>query len=270
MGFADSVEESYAACYPGTPSADFNVPSDQGIAQEMILRRREQQSLDALEDLVDHLRTFREERKAVITISNGWRLFEPDKTLARRTGAKVESLPCESARLALSLLDHQPRFRTILDEANRANTSFYPVDPRGLSSFDDDIVQAAGVGVNPAVPLVEDQARLRDRNTSLRTMAEETDGLAVLQTNQLAAGFERMATDLSSDYLLGYYSTQKTDGKFHRITVRVRRPGVQVRARRGYFSPAVTRTTATAGSSAAAVSSETPGEQARCRIRSRR
>ena len=222
-GLADAVEESYAACYPGTPKADLATPVDQGVAQEMILRRRERQSLDALEDLVRHLRTVREERKAVITISSGWRLFEQNPQLGRptesnqpatlgvgvdpasgrlatrdATGPKVASLACESDRLALSTIDHSLRFRTLLDEANRANTSFYTVDPRGLAPFDDDIYAAAAVGMNPTVSLVEDQSRLRDRNNSLKTMAEDTDGLAIVQTNQLAAGFERMAADLSS------------------------------------------------------------------------
>ena len=240
----------------------------------MILRRRERQSLDALEDLVRHLRTVREERKAVITISSGWRLFEQNPQLGRptesnqpatlgvgvdpasgrlatrdATGPKVASLACESDRLALSTIDHSLRFRTLLDEANRANTSFYTVDPRGLAPFDDDIYAAAAVGMNPTVSLVEDQSRLRDRNNSLKTMAEDTDGLAIVQTNHLAAGFERMAADLSWYYLMGYYSTQKTDGKFHRITVRIKRPGVQVRARRGYL--AATTAAATVSSIAA-------------------
>ena len=62
-------------CYPGIPPPAWAVAPDQGIAQEMILRRREKQTLDALEDLSIFLRGVREERKAVITITDGWRLY---------------------------------------------------------------------------------------------------------------------------------------------------------------------------------------------------
>jgi hypothetical protein len=114
--------------------------------------------------------------------------------------------------------------------------SFYPVDPRGIVVFDDDIVPVAGVGQNPAISPVEDNRRLEERHTALRTMADSTDGVAVLDTNNFAPALQRMTADLTSYYLLGYYSTGKLDGKFHAIRVRVKRPGVQIRARRGYLA----------------------------------
>src|SRR5580765_7145688 len=239
--FKDPTDDAYARCYPGIPQPGEATASDQGIAQEMILRRRERQTLDALEDLVRFLGGVREERKAVITITDGWRLYGPNPALIRpingqvptgptvgvdpRTGTltsrRVTSLngnvdDCERDRLALSQLDEPLHFRTILDEANRSNTSFYPIDPRGLAVFDEDIVPAAGVGVgvnaNPIVSPVEDRSRLFARNTSLRTLAEATDGLAVLDTNDLSRGLRRITDDLSSYYLLGYYSTGSSTG----------------------------------------------------------
>jgi hypothetical protein len=73
--------------------------------------------------------------------------------------------------------------------------------------------------------------------TSLRRLAEGTDGTAVVATNDIAPALRRIADDLSSYYLLGYSSTGRFDGRFHAITVRVKRPGVSVRARRGYQAP---------------------------------
>ena len=77
---------------------------------------------------------------------------------------------------------------------------------------------------------------MSERRTSLLTMAEETDGLAVVSTNNIDAGLKRIDDDLSSYYLLGFYSTQKQDGKFHKLSVRVTRKGVVARARRGYLA----------------------------------
>jgi VWFA-related protein len=264
--FRNPIDDQYAACYPGIPRPGETIAPDQGIAQEMILRRREKETLDSLEDLVRFLGGVREERKAIITITDGWRLYGPNPALARPidgqvpigslvgvnpgTGTLTTRPPdssgrtgradCERDRFALSQLDDAQQFRSLLDEANRANASFYPIDPRGLAVFDEAIVPAAGVGVginaNPTVPPAEDRARLDARNTSLRTLAEATDGIAVVNTNDLARGLRRIADDLGSYYLLGYYSSGKLDGRFHAITVRVKRSGVQVRARRGYLA----------------------------------
>jgi hypothetical protein len=145
---------------------------------------------------------------------------------------------CERDREALSHIDDEQRLRTIIDEANRSNTSFYPVDPRGLTVFDEGIVPSAGVGIgqaaNPTLSPQQEGSRLTARSQTLRRLAEGTDGTAVVGTNNIAPALRRVVDDLSSYYLLGYYSTGKLDGKFHSITVRVKRPGVSIRARRGY------------------------------------
>ena len=245
-------EDEIARCYP-----------DGDMPDEMIFRRREVRTLDALEELVRHLRFVREERKAVIAISQGWRLYGEDPVL-RATSKAPQPVPpvgldprtgrlgavepvgtdmvydrrkCEQERLSLSMLRNDLRFIEILQQANAGNTSFYPVDPRGLVVFDEDIVPISPSGRwKPMVGVVEDSQRLRARNDSLRTMADVTDGLAVVQAGDLSAGMQRIVEDLSSYYLLGYYSTQDLDGKFHRLTVRVKRPGVRVRARTGYLA----------------------------------
>ena len=63
----------------------------------------------------------------------------------------------------------------------------------------------------------------------------DTDGIAVIDTNDIDTGLKRIVADMSSYYLVGYYTKNaKLDGRFRKITVRVKRPGVNVRARRGY------------------------------------
>ena len=254
----DERENAYLACYPplsqekGTESA---------LAKEMITRKRERATLDAMQDLVRYLRTIREERKAIITITEGWLLFVPDEKLTklredangwkepvptgppvgvgsngqlttnddRRFGGTLPKGACDADRMMLAAMDNRRYFRDILEDANRANASFYPVDPRGLPSFDNPI------GPEPPPPVYVDQAMLRQRLEVLRTLAENTDGLAVLDNNDLDKGMRRISDDLSSYYLLGYYSTNaKLDGRYRTLRVRVKQPGVDVRARRGY------------------------------------
>ena len=136
---------------------------------------------------------------------------------------------CERDRQTLAMIDNDDQFRRLLDEANRANASFYPVDPRGLAVFDSII----GAGVS----LQADLARLRTKRTSLRRLASGTDGLAVVSTNRLTENLHRVVEDLSSYYLLGYLASGvEMNGTFHEVKVRVSRPGVDLRARRGYLA----------------------------------
>ena len=72
---------------------------------------------------------------------------------------------------------------------------------------------------------------------TLRALADNTDGRAIVNRNDLAQGMKQIIRDSSGYYLLGYNSTQApTDGKFHEIKVEVTRKGVDVRARKGYWA----------------------------------
>jgi hypothetical protein len=87
----------------------------------------------------------------------------------------------------------------------------------------------------PVAPVSVDQKRLSNRIESLRTLAINTDGFAVVNSNDIESGLKRIADDVTSYYLLGYYSSNpRLDGKFRSISVKVKRPGVTVRHRRGY------------------------------------
>ena len=124
----------------------------------------------------------------------------------------------------------QQDLRDIYDEANRNNVSLYPVDPRGLAVFEFDLSE-------PSVGNDTDRQYLNATMDSLRTLAENTDGRAIVNRNDLATGMKQIIRDSSAYYLLGYSSTAApSDGKFHEIKVRVKRPGLQVRARKGYWA----------------------------------
>jgi hypothetical protein len=160
-------------------------------------------------------------------------------------------------RLRLASQDDSNEFLAMLYEANRANASFYAVDPRGLAALDtpvDYLEINPPKGSDPAQigrpGAIEDATRLRERLETLRTAASATDGLALLNSNDLNASLERVVDDLSDYYLLGYYSTNlRSDGTFRKITLRARRPGVEVRSRRGYLAATSAEVTARARAS---------------------
>jgi hypothetical protein len=73
---------------------------------------------------------------------------------------------------------------------------------------------------------------------SLMTLADETGGLAIVNSGDVIGGLGRIVLDNSRYYLLGYYSdSSRWTGKFLKIDVRVKKPGLRVRARRGYLPP---------------------------------
>jgi Ca-activated chloride channel homolog len=78
-------------------------------------------------------------------------------------------------------------------------------------------------------------------DSGLRRLAEETGGgyFELDKTDDLAPTFTRVAQELHSQYVLGF-TPAMLDGKIHRLTVRAKRPGMVVRARRSYVASAET------------------------------
>lgn len=253
-------ETFYRSCYPPTKSEVQRGETTSALARALIARRRERLSLEALNDLVHYLGAIREERKAIIAVTEGWLLYRRDPSLMKLQESdgvqeQIPGLPpigvgpggkittrntlesatgeskydCDVDRMRLSNDDNEQYIRLIADSANRANATFYPIDPRGLAAWD------APLGPERPPPPHVDEANLRTRLEAMRNLASATDGIAITTSNNLDAGLRRIADDLTSYYLLGYYSTNtKLDGTFRKIGVRVKRPGVDVRARRGY------------------------------------
>jgi VWFA-related protein len=258
----DRVEYLYEQCFPPTDQERDAGHLRSPLAKALIDRRRERNVLTAVQDLVRHLNGLRDERKAILLVSEGWALFRPNHSLMvlrqDSRGRQVDPVPgrpeifvgpdgrltakadprdpvggtqyeCDRDRVHVAGLDNEQYFRDILGEANRANASFYPIDPRGLPAFD------TPIGPDPPPPPAIDHALLRQRQDALRTAAANTDGLAVMNSNDIDRGLRRIADDLTSYYLIGYYSTNaKLDGRFRSIKVRVKQAGLDVRARRGY------------------------------------
>jgi VWFA-related protein len=223
----------------------------------IVERIRNQVSLSALKGLVTHLGGLREGRKAVILVSEGY-----SNTLPPQLRDPVASMPglgnpdrhnpfagegdLNEQRLEFfNATDLLSDLREVYSAANRNNTAIYALDPRGLAAHEFDI--------NESVGQQTDRRILQATMDTLRTLAAETDGRAIVNQNDLEPGLRQIVRDSSSYYLLGYNSTlAPSDGKFHEIRVRVKRPGVQVRHRRGYWA-------LTAEETAAAIAPPRPG-----------
>lgn len=117
--------------------------------------------------------------------------------------------------------------RALIGQANRNNVAFYTIDARGLHSG---VLMAAPDAGPP-------EAQPRARAPFLEELAAETGGLAVAGTNDVRAPLRQVTEDAAA-YYLASYTPQNTnwDGRFRKIELRVRRPGVQVQARSGYFA----------------------------------
>jgi hypothetical protein len=125
------------------------------------------------------------------------------------------------------------RLREVFQDANRNNASIYSLDPRGLAVFAFDIDDVQG-GAAPS--FATDSRTLQATQDTLRVLAEETDGRAIVNRNTLAQGLAQIVRDSSFYYLIGYNSQAANDGKFHEIKVRVKRPNAEVRGRKGFWA----------------------------------
>ncbi len=212
---------------------------NKAIVKELLIRSRIELVLKSLEELVARVSAFGEPRVHVMLISGAWALPREGSTSNAwgadgptvadpRLGLPGQPRPdprstnhagCDAEYIRLQTMDADDRFRDLIQRAQRSNVSFVTVDPYGLGSLDPFASKPMGSG----------------SLNLLRTLAETTGGLASVGVGDLGASMRDLAKGVSSYYLLGYYSTNtQFNGRYRSIDVKVRQPGVQVSARRGY------------------------------------
>jgi VWFA-related protein len=139
----------------------------------------------------------------------------------------------------------------MLGRANGAGVVVYTIDARGLVAgrltADDNPQQSqtGNAGTYDAEQHVRDlqasNARyLLESQESMHFIAQQTGGLAITNTNDLNLGINRVLSDQAGYYLLGYTAPKgapRSGWDQNRVTVRVKRPGLRVRARQGFFGP---------------------------------
>jgi VWFA-related protein len=149
------------------------------------------------------------------------------------------------------------QFRSVIHTANRGNVSVYAMDAAGLraQSMNDEMHremrQAAarrrreiesgrddpgGGSMIQALERNEDLLRLHPES-GLGQLAAETGGFLIRDTNDAASAFRRIEEDMRFQYLIGYTpSNENYDGRFRSIAVKLKRPGLQVQTRQGYYA----------------------------------
>jgi VWFA-related protein len=182
-------------------------------------------TLNSIKNVAEYLGNIRGRRKAVVLFGEG---IDYD----------ITQMFSDQMTEAQSVMDAT---REAIAAATRANVAIYGVDPRGLGgefdtlasvqSFPDDT--SLGLGMSS----IFNEVRLSQ--DSLRVMADETGGFAAVNRNDFREAFQRIVDDNSSYYVMGYYSTNdRRDGRFRKIEVKLAdRPGLTVRARKGYVAP---------------------------------
>lgn len=182
---------------------------------------RAQQVLGSLRKIAEIMGGIRGRRKAVVMFSEGI-----DYPIYDIFGSQAATTVITETQNAIAA-------------AARANVSFFSVDPRGLVGMTSEAIELnaaadAHLGFD-ARGLLADMYLQQD---SLRTLAEETGGYAAVNSNNLTSSLNRIVRLNSTYYVLGYYPKDaRRDGRFHKIEVRIKRPGLRVSARKGYVSP---------------------------------
>jgi len=181
-------------------------------------------------------------------------IFNTDRQLsALETAVKMlgslnekKSLVYFASGIQRNGLDNQAQLRSTINAAIRANVSFYPIDARGLVA-EAPLGDATKGSPGGQAMYSGSSARARTGNfqnqqETLYTLAADTGGKALLDNNDLSMGIVQAQKDMTSYYIIGYYSTNTAlDGHFRRIKITVNTSSVDARIakldyRQGYYA----------------------------------
>ena len=181
-------------------------------------------------------------------------IFNSDRKLAALEDAarRLAHYPEKKALVYISSgiektgVENQSQLQATVNAAMRANVAFYPIDARGLMATPPggDASQAASVGSNLYTGSAQQSLMDNFHNTqeTLDTLAADTGGKALLDSNDLTLGMTQVQKDMSSYYMLSYASTNAAeDGKYRRIQVKLAPKLADLKAKldfkQGYYAP---------------------------------
>jgi VWFA-related protein len=203
---------------PVEAEAQFVLGAD---VEEPIRAHRARNMMAALRQLADFMAGVRGRRKAMVIIGEGID-YDVYAALGER-GSTAATIWLEMQEAVAA--------------ATRGNDSIYTIDPRGQSNPMVESIALQAVGDDGVLPLMQEAQRsILLSQDNLRLLAQETGGFATLNRNDVRGAFERIVSENSTYYLLGFYSANaRREGRFRDLEVRVRRQGATVRHRDGYY-----------------------------------
>jgi VWFA-related protein len=178
-------------------------------------------TLQTLREIADWFGAVRGRRKSILLVSEG---IDYDVT-------NVFENP------SASTLNEDTR--ELIAAAARGNVSIYGIDPRGLTSLGEEEIAIGSYPMDPSLGIDHGSlmSELRLSQDSLTVLSNNTGGFAVINQNDFKDAFSRIVRENSTYYMLAYDpASGRHDGKFHKIQVKVTRPGLTVQARQGYVS----------------------------------
>jgi VWFA-related protein len=181
-------------------------------------------TVDSLKDTVSSLAGL-PGRKAILYVSDGIPM-SPGQDVFH---AVDETFKDSSAVTEALSFNYNRQFSELAAQANANRITFYTLDAgglRGSSDFDASNHSAPINGVG--------SMHTENLQEPLRYVARTTGGIAILNTNRAAPQLERVGEDFKSYYSLGYHAPEAGRGRYHKIDVKVKRKGLEVRHRDGY------------------------------------
>lgn len=226
------------------------------------VRYRAHVAFDTAYGIMKTLEAVHNRRKAFVYVSNGydfnpfsdtrkkndeekWKEMNPNAGSndgSGNSGDTSDTNPFMRTGNQFSFADLASEISELTREANRANTTIYTIDPRGLVGMPD---------LDEKVDMVDYQNYVTTSQNSLRVLSEQTGGFATINQNDFMKALKRIDAETSDYYVVGYYSSNPDPTQRKRkVEVKVNRPNLELRYRTEYTlkptkAPAANKSTTT-------------------------
>ena len=163
------------------------------------------------------------------------------KSLEKITEKK--SLLYFSGGISRDGIENQASLRSAINAAVRANLAIYSIDTRGLQAItaagDASTGSMRGTGAYSGAALTNNMNANFATQEVMATLSTDTGGKAFFDSNDIAPAFAQVERDTSAYYAIGFRSTNPLrDGRYRKLTIKIKRPGIKLEYRPGYYAPA--------------------------------